>query len=277
MNFPYRRLLLATEHGAFDVGAEALAFALARAHALPLSGVLPLPSNPEFEATAPAQAARAEAQAAASRSALLQQAAAAAVTLDLHVRRGPDLDAEIVAEARERASDLIVIRRRGQRGFLADLLVGEMVSQVIAHAPCSVLIAPRAAQVWRGGVLVGIDPEAPSLDMVMQAARLAAVDGLPLTLLSVAPREPDRAVAEQTLASLMPPVRALGVKVQAEVRSGHIARELVAAGQNRGADLLVVGRRAHAPGRRALIGSNATRLLGAAAGPVLVHVERSPS
>ncbi|HET9820564.1 MAG TPA: universal stress protein [Burkholderiaceae bacterium] len=275
MDFPYRRPLLATEHGEFDVGAEALAFALARRHALPLDAVLPLPSNPEFEATAPAQAARAEAQAATSRIALQQQAAAQGVALDLRVRRGPDLHAEIVAEARERTSDLIVIRRRGQRGFLANLLVGEMVSRVIAHAPCSVLVAPRAAQLWRAGVLVGVDPEAPGAGMVAHAARLAAAGGVPLTLLAVAAREPGLAAAEQSLSALLPPARALGVQVRAEVRHGRVADALAAAARECGADLLVVGRRTGPPVRRALIGSNATRLLGAATGPVLVHIENT--
>src|SRR5512136_324887 len=131
MSHPFQRLLLATEHTEFDVGAEALAFALARRCALPLAAVLPVTSNPEFEAVAPELAERADVRAAARRGALLAEAQAQGVALDLNVRRGPEPFAEIVAEARARSADLLVIRRRGQRGLLANLLVGEMVSKVV--------------------------------------------------------------------------------------------------------------------------------------------------
>ena len=52
--------------------------------------------------------------------------------IDLRVRRGDELYRQIVDEARERKTELIVLRRRGKRGFLANLLVGEMVSKVLA-------------------------------------------------------------------------------------------------------------------------------------------------
>jgi len=145
-------LLLATEHTEFDRGAEALAFALAHRHAVPLPVVLPVASNPEFEAVAPELAARADAAAAARLEDLARAAAQVGVTLVPEVRHGPEPYAEIVAEARERQAELIVIRRRGRRGLLANLLIGEMVSKVVAHAPCIVLIAPREARLWRQGI-----------------------------------------------------------------------------------------------------------------------------
>ncbi|TXT36738.1 MAG: Universal stress protein UspA-like protein [Comamonadaceae bacterium] len=46
----FTRLLLATEHTEYDTGAEAMALALARRCQLPLATVLPLVSNPEYEA-----------------------------------------------------------------------------------------------------------------------------------------------------------------------------------------------------------------------------------
>ena len=49
----FNRLLLATEHSEFDAGSEAMAFALAQRCQLPLATVVPLVSNPEYEALAP--------------------------------------------------------------------------------------------------------------------------------------------------------------------------------------------------------------------------------
>ena len=66
MTFPFRRILLATEHTEFDVGAERLAFELAKDGGTPLLGVLPLVSNDEYEALAPSLVARDEKDAFAS-------------------------------------------------------------------------------------------------------------------------------------------------------------------------------------------------------------------
>ena len=128
MTHPFTRLLLATEHSVYDGGAETLALALARRCGLPLAAVLPVLSNPEFEMIAPQLAARADAEAAVKRQSLEATARAQQVVLEVAVRRGPEPFESIVAAARERDADLIVIRRRGQRGLLANLLVGEMDS-----------------------------------------------------------------------------------------------------------------------------------------------------
>jgi nucleotide-binding universal stress UspA family protein len=172
------RLLLATEHSEFDAGAESVAFALAARADGRLHAVLPLVSNAEFEASAPALAARADDEIAARRERLVAAAAAAGVALQVNVRRGTEAHAEILAQAQEDAADLLVIRRRGKRGFLARLLVGEMVGQVLAQAPCNVLVAPRSATVWQRGVVVAVG-DAQARGALLDAARELA-PGLPL-------------------------------------------------------------------------------------------------
>lgn len=172
------RLLLATEHSEFDAGAEAVAFALAARAGGQLHAVLPLVSNAEFEASAPALAARADDEVAARREHLVATAAAAGVTLEVNVRRGAEAHAQILAQAREDAADLLVIRRRGKRGLLARLLVGEMVGKVLAQAPCNVLVAPRSAGPWQRGVVVAVG-DAQARGPLLDAARELA-PGLPL-------------------------------------------------------------------------------------------------
>ncbi|MBN8509682.1 MAG: universal stress protein, partial [Burkholderiales bacterium] len=196
MAHPFHRLLLATEHTDFDVGAETVAFALARRCGLPLAGVLPIVSNPEFEAVAPELAARADAEAARRAEGVEAAAAAQGVALALEVRHGAEPYEEIVAEARERAADLVIIRRRGKRGFLANLMFGEMVGKVVAHAPCSVLMCPRAATMWQREVLVGVDPQAPDAALVATAARIAGECGIGLRIVGVVAGDGARAAAE---------------------------------------------------------------------------------
>jgi nucleotide-binding universal stress UspA family protein len=268
----FKRPLLATEHGEYDVGAETLAFALARRCALPLGAVLPVTSNPEYEMVAPQLAAKADAEAAARREQLTARAGREGLDLELQVRHGPEPYFEIVEEARERGADLIVIRRRGRRGLLANLLIGEMVSKVLAHAPCSLLIAPRSAQMWSRQVLVGVDPQRVDAAMVALAAALAIECALPLRAVCVATNDAGRAPARQALESALALARRQGAQADGEVRVGRAHQELIHAAQACGADLLVIAK--HGPDglARAWIGGVAQKVIGLAECPVLVHV-----
>ena len=269
----FTRPLLATEHSEFDTGAHALAFAIARRCGLPLAAVLPLVSNPEFETVAPQLVALAEAEASRKRQSLLVSAQAAGVSLELRVRRGAEPYLEIVDEARARGSDLIVIRRRGKRGLLANLLVGEMVGKVVAHAPCSVLIAPRGATMWCHAVLVGIDPLAPdSRSLLNLASALAAECGLPLRVLCAAASPAARPAAAKALAAALVQARQRVNDADGEVRIGRPHQALLDSAQACGADLLVVGRHGGDRLARAWLGGTAQKVIGLAACPVLVHV-----
>jgi hypothetical protein len=268
----FRKPLLATEHSEQDLGAEQLAFALAQRCAVPLGVVLPIVSNPEYEALAPQLAAHADAQAHAKLDALAAQAPAGLV-LEPRPRRGPEPYREIVDEAAACGADLLVIRRRGQRGLLANLLVGEMVRNVVAHAPCSVLVVPRAARMWSQRVLVAIDPAAGDLRPVATAAAIAAECGLPLTVLCVA--EVGVAAVQAAARALQNAVslaRVHGVAVDAITRTGRTHEQIVAAAQQLGADLLVIGRRGEERLGRAWLGGVAQKVIGLAEQPVLVSV-----
>ena len=241
-DYPFSRILLATECTEFDTGAERLAFAMAKRCGVPLRVVFPLLSNPEYEAEMPEFALRAEQEAADKIAKLAGQAQELGIKIDLHVRRGSERHAEIVAEAAESKTDLIVIRRRGKPGFFARMLVGEMVSRVIRDAPCSVLLVPRNAQFWSRHVLaaVGDTPSAPAI--AKTAGMIAAVCELPLTVLSVAT---DQASLSKTQGfNILGVAMASGpsLKARGEVRLGRLVEQTLAAVEQSGADLVVIGR-----------------------------------
>lgn len=273
MTHPYQHLLLATEHTDFDTGAESLALALAQRSGLPLSVVLPMLSNAEFEMLAPQLAIKADAETAARIKALEAAARPLHVTLSPRVRRGTNLAAEINAEARSAGTDLLVIRRRGKRGFLSRLLVGEMVSQVVAHTTCSVLIAPRAATLWSTRVMVGIDPQAPDAACLAAAAAVAAHSQLPLLVVCVAAADAEQqAQAAAALATALQQARLLHADVSGVVITGRAADALLATAEQHGADLLVLSRNRPGASGRARMGSTTEAVTGKANGPVLVQV-----
>ena len=272
----FQRLLLATEHTEFDVGAETVAFDLAQRRQLPLMSVLPLVSNPEYEALAPQIAARAEHAAAEKVAQLRAQAEAVGVMIDLRVRRGEEPYQEIVQEAKGQGSELIIIRRRGKRGFLANLLMGEMVSKVVAHAPCHVLIVPREARMWSRRVLVAAAPDAQGRGLVSTATAVAAECGLPLHVVCVAPGDAQHQPADVFLTDALELARQRGVSAQAEVRIGKPVTEILASATRCQADLIVIGSRSDNRIGRALVGGVAQKVIGLSESPVLIlHFEET--
>jgi nucleotide-binding universal stress UspA family protein len=270
MSHLFTRFLLATEHTEFDTGAENLAINMAQRCQLPLAVVLPLVSNPEYESLAPEIAMRAELEAASNIAKIRAEAATKGVTIDLRVRRGEEPYREIVNEARERETEVIIVRRRGKRGFLANLLIGETVSKVLAHAPCHVLFAPRQARMWKQAVLVAAEPGDQGLQLVRTAAAVAAECGLPLHLVFVTTGYAKPPETERFLAAAIATALQLGIKLQVEVRNGKAFTEILASATLHKADLLVISSRGNQHIGRAMIGGVAQKVIGLSEKPVLV-------
>ena len=273
MTPPFSRILLATEHTEFDVGAERVAFDLAKACGTPLMGVLPMVSNIEYEAVAPQVVAQAEEETFARLTALRAAASAAGVDLDVRVRRGEEPSREIIAEALRCHADLVVIRRRGRRGFLAQLMVGEMVGKVATLAPCSVLLVPRAGRLWSQRVLAAVDGSPVAARVAETAAALALRSGIPLIIASVAATESagGRAAAEAAIAAAAAIAQRAGAPAEARVAIGRPDEAISALVAETRSDLIVVGRSGEG-GRlhRRPLGGTAHRIIGLASCPVLV-------
>lgn len=240
--YPFQRILLATEHTEFDAGAERIAFAMAKRCGIPLRVVVPIVSNPEYEAEMPELALRDDRAAGKKIDDLRRDAQAAGVQLEIKVRHGAEPWREIVDEAAGSKADLIVIRRRGKPGFLSKLLVGEMVSKVIRDVSCCVLTVPRAAEFWTHGVLAAVGDTPAAQSIATLAANVASVCDLPLTIVSVAqdPAELPRIESLNTLNVSL--AGAICDKTGGVVAVGQAVEQTVAVCRETGADLLVIGR-----------------------------------
>ena len=240
--YPFSRVLLATELTEFDAGAERLAFAMAQRCGVPVRVVIPLLSNAEFEAEMPQFALQAEEEVAQRIEELRARAAGAKVLLDVRVRRGAEAHTEIVAEAKESQSDLIVLRRRGRQGFLARILVGEMVSKVIRDVSCSVLLVPRAAQFWTQGIVAAVSESSTAPTIAKTAGLIAGICNLPLTIVSVAETESARGALQNINNAAVAMAAAASSQVKGQVVVGKPVEQTVAAAKALQADLMVIGR-----------------------------------
>ena len=242
MNYPFNRILLATEFTEFDLGAERLAFAMAKRCGVPLRVVVPLLSNSEYEAELPELALKAEQVAAAKIEALRKQAEVSGIQLDVRVRRGSEIHTEIVNEARESKTDLIVIRRRGKPSFLARLMVGEMVSKVIRDTSCSVLLVPRAAEFWSIRILAAVGDTPAASNIAKTAGMIAGICGLPLTVVSVASDSGALPKFENLKNLNVMHASESCDKVTGVVRVGKTVEQIMSVAKESAADLIVIGR-----------------------------------
>lgn len=273
---PFGHLLLATERSEHDAPAEATALAMAARCGLPLRVVVPVRSNPEYEIAAPQLALREEKALAARLAELKTQAANAGVGLDLVLRRGEEPWREIVAEAVASGTDLLITRHRGRQGILARLLVGEMVTKVAGHAPCSMLMVPPPGGLWSRHVLSAVDASAHADAVARQAAAVAATCGLPLTIVCVAADDsPAARTAADAIARRAADVAARSAPGLASppapcVATGRAYEAIVQTADAVGADLLVLGRRGETELADLLLGSTAQRVVGLAHRAVLL-------
>ena len=267
----YARLLLASEGTDFDVGAERIAIDMAAKWAIRLLAVVPVVSNPEFEIVAPQLAQRAEAAAAGRLERLRKAASRQGVELSGTVRLGETPEQEIVDEALKRDADLIVMRRRGKRGFAANLLVGAMTHTVVGNASCDVLIVPRAAAMWSNRILLATDGSVHSARATEAAAAVAVACSLPVTVVCVLEHpQDDRAKAKANLDTATTLLRSAGARADARTAEGRPHEAILGAGRDVRADLIVVGRRGIGGIERLLLGSTSERVAGLAECPVLI-------
>jgi nucleotide-binding universal stress UspA family protein len=271
---PFSPVLLATDGSEAAAGAQRVAIAMAQRCGAQLAVLTMVISNPETEAMFPDLVRKSEEQAREILADASAAARAAGVEPETLVRRGDEPPDEIVAAAGAIGAQLIVIGRRGKRGLMRRLM-GSTTAQVIGHAACPVLVVPRICQLPSARVLLTTDGSTASDAAATVAASLAAICGLPVTVLSVSPlnRSAERhaetqAIVERTVALM----RERGADAAGMVAEGREHEAIVAAGRETGADLIVMGSHGRTGLRRLLMGSTTERVIGLSQCPVLVTI-----
>jgi len=196
----------------------------------------------------------------------------------------------LVAHARERGADLLVIGSRG-RGPIATIALGSVSAEVAVDAPCPVLVA-RTSTLRR--VLVALDGTPEADRIIDEVAAAPYLHGAHVQVLSVAPStipgpgvlmgggfglpiaayedavEAARADLELRAAAAADRLAAAGLDVTWAVSKGDAAVTIIDHASRSQADLIVVGRHERSGMRRLLLGSVARNVLLHAHSSVLV-------
>jgi len=273
------RLLLATDGSQHSEGAIREAIRLAKKCSSSLTAISVIETNPEFETIAPQVLEKMEKEVRAHLEEVKARAKKDGVDCVTAVHEGEDSYKYIVDEAVKQKSSMIVMGRRGGKG-LKRLVMGSTTSWTIGHAPCSVLVVPRAAQVELKSIVVATDGSKYSAAAASEAIGIAKRNSSKLTVIAVVPAElatpmaidvamsqreliaeKEMHVAEQNAKAVKEAAQKEGVSVQAFVMSGKPADTVIETAKEKDADLIVVGSHGRTGLERLLMGSVAERII----------------
>lgn len=265
----FDKILLATDGSDYSAGATRVAVAMAAKAGAKLFVVTVLPDPSDGVAPELNQEKRKAAEAILATA--RQAAETAKVPCEANARYGHDPYEVIVKEAKDSQADVVVMGRRGRRG-LARLMLGDATAKVIGYAPCSVLVVPKASEMW-GPVLVATDGSRSSDAACVTAARIAHCCGSPLTVLSVmvpSHSEARQAEARQIVDRVVAALKKDGIAVEGLVERGIAEEAILETVKRRRVGLIVLGSHGRTGLGRILFGSKAERVIEHAPCPIMV-------
>jgi nucleotide-binding universal stress UspA family protein len=188
--------------------------------------------------------------------------------------------------ARSKKADLIALGTYGRKG-LKRLLMGSVTSEVILNAPCDVLVVKRPCGACTGNytsILLPFDGSVFSRKALIRTAELSKTDGARVTILYVIPRYEEMVEffrtdsirnslyqeAEKVVNEAKKLASETGIVVQAEVREGYAADEIIKTAEKRESDLIVMGTYGWKGMSKAIMGSTTNRVIAHANCPILV-------
>jgi len=263
------KLLVATDETEFSEGAIREAIGFAKKCSSKLYALFVLETNPEYETIGSSVYEMEEAEAHARLDSIRSRAFEEGLVCETIFHHGTDPYRHIVDEAVEKGVDMIIMGRRGRRGLMK-VLMGEVAAKVIAHAPCKVLIVPRAAQIAYRTILVATDGSFHGKAAVTEAISVAKRCGSSLVVVSVARSGNDVGEAQALARGAVELAVKEGIAVEQVTPIGRPDEMILETAGGRAADLIVMGAYGKTGLRKLLMGSSTEKVLSHAGCAVLV-------
>ncbi len=263
------KVLLATDGSQYSEGAIREAINFAKICSSRLFAITVLETNPEYETIGGNVFEKEEAESRKHLDAVKERAVREGIICETIFRENRNANEAIVEEAVERKIDLIVIGRRGRTG-LAKLLLGAVGARVIGHAPCKVLVVPRAARIEYKTILAAVDGSPHSEAALQESISIAKKCGSRLIVLSVMRDETGRSEAEGHVDHAVGLARKEGLGAEGMTAIGRSFDAIVETAGGRGVDLIVMGTYGKTGLKKALLGSATEKVIGHAGCAVLV-------
>jgi nucleotide-binding universal stress UspA family protein len=176
---------------------------------------------------------------------------------------------EIHDECQARNIDMIVVGRRGYTG-VRKLLKGELAFQIIGNASCQVLVVPRAAKIRYENLLVAIDGSQHSDAAVINAARIAKLNGSNVIFVSAGRTESELSHAKTHIDNAVAMCRHENLKIETLTPLGKPYEVIAEIAEKRKVDLIIMGAYGRSGLPKILMGSSTENVIALAGCAVLV-------
>jgi len=263
------KILLSTDRSEYSEGAIREAIKFASKCSSRIYASMTLETNPEYETIGSNVFEKEEKEATAYLDSIKKRATKEGVACETTLHESMDAAQAIVDEAVEKKVDMIVIGRHGRKG-VAKALMGETAAKVITHAPCKVLVVPKAAQIEYRNILVATDGSTHALAALNEAIAIAKQCGSRIIALSAMRDETERKEASQFANEAADLAKKEGVSAEAVTPAGRSFNVIVETAGGRGVDLIVMGTYGKTGVKKLLMGSATEKVIGTAGCAVLV-------
>jgi nucleotide-binding universal stress UspA family protein len=263
------KLLVATDRSEFSEGAVREAITFAKRCSSRLFAVSVLESNPEYETIGSNVFEKEETEALAYLESVRERAVKEGLGCETILHEATDPPQAIVDEARGKKVDMIIIGRRGRTGLMK-VLMGKTAAKVIAHAPCKVLVVPRAAKSEYRNILVATDGSEHSNAAVTEAIGIAKRCGSNIIAVSAMRDDSEREEARANVSKVVALAQKEGIPAEALTPVGRSYNVIVETAGGRSVDLIVMGTYGKAGLKKFFMGSSTEKVIGNAGCAVLV-------
>jgi nucleotide-binding universal stress UspA family protein len=263
------KILLATDGTAHSEGAIREAIKFASKCSSKIYICMTLETNPEYESIGSSALQKEEVDANKHLESIKARVAKDGLSSEAILHESMDAAQAIVDEATKNKVDMIVIGRRGYKG-MAKALMGEVAAKVITHAPCKVMVVPKAAQIEYKNILVATDGLTQAKAAVAEAIAIAKRCGSHLIALSAMRDESERAEATKFAGEAAATAQKEGVSAEAVTPVGRSFNVIIETAGGRGVDLIVMGTYGKTGVKKFLMGSATEKVIGSAGCGVLV-------
>jgi len=263
------KVLVSTDRSLFSEGAirEGMSFAKKCSSRLYIMSVLE--TNPEYETIGANAFQKEEAEAIAYLESQKARALQEGLDCQSLLLYGDDPHRIIVDTAAEKVVDMIIIGRRGRTGLMK-VLMGSVTAKVIGHAPCKVLVVPKAARIEYRKVIVATDGSRNSIAAAAEAIEIAKRCGSIIIALSVAYSEAELEKVKADVSGVIEMAQKENVPVEALTPIGKPHDVIVETAGGRAVDLIVMGTYGETGLRKIFMGSTTEKVIGHASCAVLV-------
>jgi nucleotide-binding universal stress UspA family protein len=263
------KVLLATDRSQFSEGAIREAISFAKVCSSRLYAITVLETNPEYETIGSNIFEKEEAEAMKYIESVKERAVKEGVMCETLFHSGVEPYQAIVEEAEKLKIDMIVIGRRGRSG-LAKLLMGESAAKVIIHAPCKVLVVPKAARIEYRNILVATDGSGHSIAAIEEAVSIAKRCGSKILALSSIRSNEELGNANKNVDAVIEMAKKEGVTAEGMTPTGRSYSVIVETAGGRGVDLIVMGISVKPALGKFFTGSSTEKVIGSAGCAVLI-------